>query len=107
VRRTSRPTIVRALAAFAAFAALSGCGPILYTVNALEAGEAVEQARQAGAATNAPYEYWYAFAHLEHAREEAGDGDYQRAQELLGTATQYGNRARDLARRRGQESGRR
>lgn len=83
-----------------------GCGPIGYTVTVLDATEAVEEARQAGAATTAPYEYYYAQAFLDKAREQAGQAEYQNSIELSGTARQYGQRARDLARRRGRESGR-
>lgn len=83
-----------------------GCGPIAYTVTQLDATEAVEEARQAGAAATAPYEYYYAQAYLNKAREEAGEAEYQNSMELSDTARQYGQRARDLARRRGRESGR-
>jgi hypothetical protein len=90
--------------AIAAFAA--GCGPIGYTVVVLDATEAVEEARTAGAPQTAPYEYYYANAFLDKAREEAGEAEYQNSIELSSTARQYGQRARDLARRRGRESGR-
>ncbi len=83
-----------------------GCGPIAYTVTQLDATAAVEEARQAGAAATAPYEYYYAQAFLNKAREEAGEAEYQNSMELSDTARQYGQRARDLARRRGRESGR-
>lgn len=83
-----------------------GCGPIGYTVTVLDATEAVEEARQAGAATTAPYEYYYAHAFLDKAREEAGEAEYQNSIELSDTARTFGQRARDLARRRGRESGR-
>ena len=59
-----------------------------------------------GAATTAPYEYYYAQAFLNKAREEAGEAEYQNSIEMSDTARQYGQRARDLARRRGRESGR-
>jgi hypothetical protein len=83
-----------------------GCGPIGYTVTVLDATEAVEEARTAGAPETAPYEYYYAQAYLDKAREEAGEAEYQNSIELSSTARQYGQRARDLARRRGRESGR-
>ena len=87
--------------------AIQGCGPIAYTWTVNDATSAVEEARQAGAANTAQYEYYYAQAFLNKAREEAGEAEYQHSMEMSGTARQYGERARDLARRRGHESGRR
>jgi hypothetical protein len=83
-----------------------GCGPIGYTINILEAHQAVEEARQANAADLAPYEYYYALEHLNASREEANEAEYQHSIDLANTAKQYGERARDLARRRARESGR-
>jgi hypothetical protein len=82
------------------------CGPIGYTVDILGATETVEEAHQAGAESTAQYEYFYAAAYLDKAREEAGRGEYQSAMDMANTAGEYGTRARDLARRRGRESGR-
>ena len=101
----------RAALAFAVFTisgggAATGCGPLLYTVNVLEATQIVEEARQAGAPTASPYEYYFAQAHLDKAREEAGEAHYQSAHEYSRVATDYATRARDTARRRGRESGR-
>jgi hypothetical protein len=87
-------------------AAMQGCGPVMYTVAVLEATNAVEEARQAGAPTTAPYEFYYAQSHLDHAREEAGEAEYQHAVDAASVAREYGIRARDLARRRARESGR-
>ncbi len=95
-----------ALALLGASSIAVGCGPIGYTVTVLDATEAVEEARTAGAPATAPYEYYYAQAFLDKAREEAGEAEYQNSMELSGTASTYGRRARDLARRRGRESGR-
>lgn len=78
----------------------------MYTVAINEATMAVEEARQAGAPTAAPYEFHYAQAHLDKAREEAGQAEYQNALDAAAVAREYGIRARDLARRRGRESGR-
>ena len=83
-----------------------GCGPTIYTVHILPASRSVEQAREAGAPEHAPYEYYYAQAHLEHAREEAGEGSYQDAIRHAKVAEEYGVKARDLARRRLRELGR-
>jgi hypothetical protein len=107
--RTHDPKTLRGWAAalvWATGALLVGCGPIGYTVVQLDATEVVEEARHAGAATTAPYEYYYAQAFLNKAREEAGEAEYQNSIEMSDTARTYGQRARDLARRRGRESGR-
>lgn len=78
----------------------------MYTVNVLPASRVVEEAGEARAAEHAPYEYYYARAHLDEARQEASQGHYQDAVEYAETAEEYGNKARDLARRRFREMGR-
>lgn len=85
---------------------LFGCGPTLYTVNILPASRLVEQAKQAEAPEHAPYEYYYAQAHLEKAREEAAEANYQDAIRFAEIAEEHGAKARDLARRRLREMGR-
>jgi len=84
----------------------AACGPIGYVVEINGAAEAVEAARQVNAARYAPYEYHYAMEHLQKAREFAAEAEYQAAMDMAGVAEEYGNRARDIARRRQQESGR-
>lgn len=86
--------------------AVTACGPIGYTVAILDATQIVEEARQAGAPQTAPYEFFYAQSHLDKAREEAGEAEYQNSMHMAETAREYGVRARDLARRRARESGR-
>ena len=86
--------------------ALSGCGPVLYSVNIRPATQVLEEAREAGAEEHAAYEYYYGLAHLEKAREEYGEGWYQDATRCAEIAEEYGVRARDLARRRMREMGR-
>jgi hypothetical protein len=90
----------------AAALSLTGCGAVGYTVGVLDATQAVEEARQAGADRTAPYYYYYASAYLAKAREEAGEAEYQHAMESAEVAHRYGVLARDQARRRGHESGR-
>ncbi len=84
----------------------ASCGPIGYVVEINGAAEAVEAARQVNATRFAPYEYHYAMEHLGKAREFAAEAEYQAAMDMAGVAEEYGNRARDIARRRQQESGR-
>lgn len=86
--------------------AVSGCGPAIYTINIMPAARAVTQAREAGAAEHAPYEYWYAHAHLRKAKEEAGEASYQDAIRYADIAEEHGVKALDLARRRLREMGR-
>ncbi|MFW6050496.1 MAG: DUF4398 domain-containing protein [Myxococcota bacterium] len=84
----------------------AGCGPVIHTVNVVPASRAVEQAREARAAEHAPYEYYYAKAHLEEARDEASEAHYEDSIRFAETAEEYGVKARDLARRRFREMGR-
>lgn len=86
--------------------ALGGCGPMIYSVNVMPASRVVHQAEEAGAAEYAPYEYYYARAHLEQARHDAGEAAYQDAIHNAKVAEEYGVKARDLARRRMREQGR-
>ena len=103
-RRTwSRIGIVLLLAGLSA---ITGCGATLYTVNIAPASRMVEQAREANADEHAPYEYYYAEAHLRKAREEAAEASYQDAMRFAEVAEEYGLKARDLARRRMREMGR-
>ena len=90
----------------AAFGAAAGCAPIFYSVNLLSAQRAVSEAREAGAAEHAPYEYYYADAFLKKAEEEANEGQYQDAIEYAHTAETSGVKARDISRRHMQETGR-
>ncbi len=92
--------------AFLVFVAPLGCGPVVYSVAVAGAAQAVEEARQAGATQHATYEYHYALEHLTKAREFANEAEYQNASDMAHVAEEYGNRARDLARRRHRESGR-
>ena len=82
------------------------CGPVMYSVGVAGAVQAVEEARQAGAPTTAAYEYYYALEHLTKAREFANEAEYQTANDMATVAEEYGNRARDIARRRARERGR-
>jgi hypothetical protein len=79
---------------------------MFYVVNFVPATRAVEQAREAGAAEHAPYEYHYANEHLRKAREEAAEAAYEDAVRYADVAEEYGVKARDLARRRMREAGR-
>ncbi|MCA9582102.1 MAG: DUF4398 domain-containing protein [Myxococcales bacterium] len=77
---------------------LVGCGPIQYTVNITPASTALGEAESAGAKELAPFEYYYAEAHLEKAREEAAEASYEDAVRFAKTAKEYADRATTAAR---------
>lgn len=83
-----------------------GCGPAIYTVNVISATSVVDEAAEAGAPEMAPYEYYFARAHLEKGREEAAEGNYQDAIRYIDRATSYGARAREKARQQMRERAR-
>ncbi|NLE47900.1 MAG: DUF4398 domain-containing protein [Sandaracinaceae bacterium] len=84
----------------------SGCGPTIYTSNVLSASRSVEAARHVGAATHAPYEFYFAEEHLKKAREEASESNYEAAIEYAKVAKEYSEKARERARAQMRESGR-
>ena len=53
--------------------AVTGCGNTLYAIQANSASSKVEEAKELGAEKYAPYEYYYAKAHLEKAETEAAE----------------------------------
>jgi hypothetical protein len=74
---------------------LGGCGGTSYAVKAGKVSSELELAQRAGAAESAPYEYYFAEAHLLKARTEAAEADYGDALSLLDEAEAYTRRARD------------
>jgi hypothetical protein len=74
---------------------LGGCGGTFYAVKAGKVASELELAQRAGAAEAAPYEYYFAEAHLLKARTEAAEADYGDALALLDEADAYTRRARD------------
>ena len=86
-----------------ALAALcSGCGPVLYTTNIRAAEQKLKLARDENARWYAPYEYYFAEAHLQQAQEEAADAAYEDAIRYAKTAEQWGARALAITERRRQ-----
>jgi hypothetical protein len=61
------------------------------------AASRVEEAKAVGAEQLAPYEYYYAKAHLEQAQFEASEGSYGDATKFADTADEYAAKAIDLA----------
>jgi hypothetical protein len=76
---------------------VGGCGNAVYAVAASRASSKLEEARQAGAEEDAPYEYWYAKLHLEKASSEAAEADYSDAIHLAEVAEEHAAKAIRLA----------
>ena len=86
-----------ALVVAATAALVSGCGPLYYASNVTSASSKVEQAQVAGAEQYAPYEYYYAKAHLEQAQVEASEASYSDAANFAETAEEYALKAIELS----------
>lgn len=75
----------------------TGCGGVYYAANVSSATTRLEQARQAGAEQLAPYEYYYAKAHLEQAQVEAAEASYGDAAHYAETAEEFASKAIELS----------
>jgi hypothetical protein len=76
--------------------ATSGCGGVYYTVSVNAAQARLEQARQLGAESQAPYEYYFAREHLRQAQVEASEASYSDAAGYAETAELYAQKAIDV-----------
>jgi len=76
----------------------SGCGPGLYLASVRPAARAVARAAEAGAEEHATYDYYFALAHLDKAREEAAESAYQDAADHARTAREHAERAEATSR---------
>jgi hypothetical protein len=94
MRPTMRGTVF-AVCLLIAAPALGGCGSVYYTVSANAAQSRLEQARQMGAETAAPYEYYFAREHLRQAQVEASEASYSDAASYAETAELYAQKAID------------
>jgi hypothetical protein len=74
------------------------CGNTLYAIQANSASSKLAEAKELGAEKFAPYEYYYAKAHLEKAQFEAAEADYGDAAELAGVAEEFADKAIRLSR---------
>lgn len=72
-----------------------GCGSVYYTVSVNAASSRIEQARQMGAETQAPFEYYFAREHLRQAQVEAAEASYSDAASYAETAELYAQKAID------------
>lgn len=84
----------------------AGCGGVHYAVTVTGAAGRLAEAREMGAEQLAPYEYYYAKAHLEQAQVEAGEASYSDAAKFAATADEYALKAIEAtkAKRRGEGS---
>jgi hypothetical protein len=73
----------------------TGCGSVYYTVSINAAQTRLEQAREMGAETRAPFEYYYAREHLRQAQVEAAEASYSDAASMAETAETYAQKAID------------
>jgi hypothetical protein len=71
----------------------AGCGPVTYSLDVGEAERVVASARAENAAYFAPYDLYFAEAHLNKAHEEAAQGQYEDAIHAVAVALRYGRRA--------------
>lgn len=74
-----------------------GCGGVYYAVEVTSASSRVAEAREVGAERLAPYEYYYAKAHLEQAQVEASEASYSDAAILADEADEYAQKAIEIA----------
>jgi len=99
VARSVRGGRARSVAAVALLAAFwGGCGNTLYAIQISSASSKLEEAHELGAEQYAPYEYWYAFEHIEKAQSEASEADYSDAVKLAEIGEDYADKAIKLAR---------
>jgi hypothetical protein len=86
---------------FAVVAALlvqtPGCGASYYGWSVRGAAARLEEARAVGAETLAPFEYYYAKAHLEQAEIEASEASYGDATHFAETADEFAQKAIELS----------
>ena len=74
-----------------------GCGGVYYAAAVNGAAARVAEAREIGAEQLAPYEYYYAKAHLEQAQVEASEASYGDAANYAEIADEYANKAIELS----------
>src|SRR6187399_3155986 len=99
VASSVRKVRARSVAAVALLATLwGGCGNTLYAIQISSASSKLEEAHELGAEQYAPYEYWFAYEHIEKAQSEASEADYSDAVKLAEVGEEYADKAIKLAR---------
>ena len=92
MNRSIRLVILAFVAPLAPFL-MSACGGVYYAATVNAAASRLEHAREIGAETHAPYEYYLAKEHLKQAQVEASEASYGDAAEYAETAEEYANKA--------------
>ncbi|MBN1605135.1 MAG: DUF4398 domain-containing protein [Polyangiaceae bacterium] len=85
---------------------VAGCGHGLFAIHARAAQSKLAEARELQAPDLAPYEYYYAEAHLEKAKQEAAEADYGDAIDLAKTSEEHADKAVELSREAREGAGR-
>jgi hypothetical protein len=79
----------------------SACGPVQYAAHIDAAAARLNEARDASARWFAPFDYYYAEAHLSQARREAAHANYEEAITYAEIAERYSQRALRVSIQRG------
>jgi hypothetical protein len=106
VARATRSWHALVLAAGLTAVLAVGCGNTLYAIQISAASSKLEEAQELGAEQYAPYEYWFAYEHIEKAQSEASEADYGDAVKLAEVGEEYADRAIKLARNAHRGAGR-
>lgn len=77
-----------------------GCGPVSYTTNIRAAEQKLQLAREENARWYAPYEYYFAEAHLEQSERLAAESEYEDAVRYAKIAEDFSGRALEITRRK-------
>lgn len=83
---------------------VEGCGGVHYAVVVTGASGRLAEAREMGAEQSAPFEYYYAKAHLEQAQVEAASASYSDAAKFAETADEYALKAIEATKQKQREA---
>ena len=75
----------------------TACGGVYYAATVSAASSRLEEAREIGAEQLAPYEYYYAKAHIDQAMVEASEGSYGDAANFAEAADKFAAKAIELS----------
>jgi hypothetical protein len=95
--RTFGPLLLLALSVSAA-----ACGPVSYVSKIRSAEQKLKQARDENARWYAPYEYYFAEAHLRQSEHDAALASYEDAVRYAKIAEDFSTRALEITRRKRQ-----
>jgi hypothetical protein len=92
-----RTRLIATCLVLAAASMTTACGGVYYAATVNAASSRLEEAREIGAEQLAPYEYYYARAHLEQAAVEASEGSYGDAVHFAESADEFAQKAIELS----------